>query len=654
KKISNNVYDNLNTESDNLNKKKDEVQQIIEEPKELIAEDSTNEHSIKENVNIIEEDVSKEEKKSIESVLPKNTFTVSFEEMELDDRLKRACARLKYKKPTLVQQTSIPLALMGKDIVARAKTGSGKTAAFCLPILQKILQNNTNLSITSEHALRALVLVPSKELANQVYDVLKSLSFYCQNVVRLLNACDCDGSLKSENPDIVVATPTKFLQLIDSQDTLESLVIDEADLILSFGYEEDLNKLVNFFPKALQTFLFSATLSCDVDRLKVLLVRNPAIIKLEDADEEDLLTQYSLRCTEQEKFLITYFLLKLKVHPFGTGKSLIFVNDIDRGYRLKLFLEQFAIKSCVLNSELPFKSRHHIVQEFNRGLYDYLIATDEVKNDEIDLENEKKVKKKGDKEFGVARGIDFINVQSVINFDFPGNFRGYLHRIGRTARGVGNKGYALSLIEKKKIIPGDNSKKVDLSPTKEEATLLKIQKKQQKIGREILDFNLDMTQVNGFRYRIEDALRIVTKTSVRDARLKEIRNEILNSEKLKAHFEDNPRDLEALRHDKQIHPQKILNHMKHIPTYLAPTKKTSIISKNISSSNEPVVTQTIANDSVSQQKSNGKKRNIEKVKEEDVGIVKFDATKQGTRKNKNYNVNKKLKVDSLKSFSVNK
>lgn len=189
------------------------------------------------------------------------------------------------------------------------------------------------------------------------------------------------------------------------------------------------------------------------------------------------------RCTnDREKFLLLFFLLKLRVHPFGTGKCIIFVNEIDRCFQVKLFLEQFGIKTVVLNSELPVKSRLHIVKEFNRGVYDFLIATDQsdtakmMENDEEALVEEKdeakeenddindeetstttteaapsrRQKKKhhrsGDDEYGVSRGIDFRNVQCVINFDFPKSAKAYTHRIGRTARGVGNKGYALSFM----------------------------------------------------------------------------------------------------------------------------------------------------------------------------------------------------------------
>jgi ATP-dependent RNA helicase DDX56/DBP9 len=263
---------------------------------------------------------------------------------------------------------------------------------------------------------------------------------------------------------------------VDLSESLDSLVIDEADLILSYGYDEDMKAILALLPPIYQSYLMSATMSPDVDELKQLVLRNPAVLKLEEANDPHLLTQYVVRCTEQDKYLLTFFILKLKVHPFGSGKCILFVNSIDRCYRLKLFLEQFGVKCCTLNSELPLKSRFHIVQEFNRGVYDFIIATDEsgdLKFKEVDSDEEeetvtkegteeskdetgdeppkkrqKKTKKKSkDLEYGVSRGIDFKNVQAVINFDVPRTSRSYMHRVGRTARGVGNKGFALTFLE---------------------------------------------------------------------------------------------------------------------------------------------------------------------------------------------------------------
>ncbi|KDR80606.1 hypothetical protein GALMADRAFT_240942 [Galerina marginata CBS 339.88] len=543
----------------------------------------------------------------------------------LDARILRALADSGFARPTLVQAKAIPLALESRDILARARTGSGKTAAYCIPIVQKILstKNNLNLEDGSRQATRALILVPTRELSEQVTASLKTLLSYCDKDIIISNVASGTTShlqrtLLSDKPDIVIATPSRALGLLQSKilslSLLECLVIDEADLILSYGHDEDVRHIFNggYLPKVYQSFLMSATMTEDVELLKGLALRNPAILKLEEGeDEAALLSQYAVRCSEVDKFLLTYVILKLKLIK---GKTIIFVNDVDRSYRLKLFLEQFSIKSCVLNSELPLNSRYHVVQEFNKGVYDYIIATDESGANEPDTEEEgeeeeftstqrepipaetsessssktpsnkrkrepsppshksrkRDRKDKGkDKEYGVTRGVDFVDVACVLNFDLPTSSRSYTHRVGRTAR-AGRTGMSLSFVVPKDLW-GKNKVVGGLpSAEKDEGVFSKIEKEQGARGSKIKEYNFDMKQVEAFRYRMEDALRSVTRSAIREARVKELKTEILNSDKLKAHFEDNPLDLEFLRHDKPLHPTRIQPHMKHVPKYLLP------------------------------------------------------------------------------------
>ena len=297
------------------------------------------------------------------------------------------------------------------------------------------------------------------------------------------------------------------------------------------------------------------------------------------------------------------------------GKSIIFVGDIDRCYRLKLFFEQFGIKSCVLNSELPVNSRIHTIQEFNKNVYDIIIAADESEvlevrgaksnstqknradgggdNGGVDVslhtngemadqrdtafetEDEQAVKqpKKNKKttEYGVSRGIDFRNISCVLNFDLPTTSKSYTHRIGRTGR-AGNIGVALSF-----VVPADLYHKhmpTTLASTRhDEETLDKITNYQQKRGREVKLYHFDMKQVNGFRYRMNDALRAVTGIAIRKARTRELKQELLKSEKLKRHFEENPEDLQHLRHDGELRTARIQSHLRHVPDYLMPNGK---------------------------------------------------------------------------------
>ncbi|KAI0271752.1 P-loop containing nucleoside triphosphate hydrolase protein [Russula aff. rugulosa BPL654] len=520
----------------------------------------------------------------------------------------RALADLGFSRPTRVQQQAIPLALENRDVLARAPTGSGKTAAYCIPLLQKLL----NAKLT-----RALILVPTRELAEQVLDHLKGLVKYCESDVSIVNVAggvtaQLQRVLLSDRPHVVIGTPSKVLSLLRAKTLslshLDSLVIDEADLILSYGHDEDIRSIFsgNFLPKVYQSFLMSATMADDVEILKGLALRSPVTLNLEeDKDEAFNLVQYVVRTTEADKFLLTYVILKLKLIQ---GKCIIFVNDVDRCYRVKLFLEQFSIKSCVLNSELPLNSRYHVVQEFNKGVYDYIIATDEGGNEQDDegsgseslqLEAEdygdgdpgssrrkrkraptppvktgrhkKRRGAKSDKEYGVARGIDFLDVACILNFDLPSSARAYTHRVGRTAR-AGRGGTALSF-----VLPSSEfgkHKAVGSVPSTrhDEKTWERISRAQQ--GR-VREYVFDKRQVDGFRYRMEDALRAVTRYAIREARLKEIKQELLTSDKLKAHFEDNPNDLEFLKHDKPLHPTRVQPHMKHVPKYLMPKVATA-------------------------------------------------------------------------------
>lgn len=329
----------------------------------------------------------------------------------------------------------------------------------------------------------------------------------------------------------------------------------------------------------------------------------PKILLLPRANQRKL-----RRCAEDEKFLLTYVIFKLQLVK---GKVIIFVCDVDRCYRVKLFLEQFGIKSCVLNSELPINSRLHVVEEFNKGVYDIIIAADDQEvmgvpkpskkaketeedaekkeevgssEDEEDVEgpsDKQKSKKRKmsskEKDYGISRGIDFQNVACVLNFDLPTTSKSYTHRIGRTGR-AGKAGMALSF-----VVPADQygkHKPTSTSTAKhDEAVVAKIIKRQAKLGNEVKPYHFEMAQVDAFRYRMTDALRAVTRLAVQEARAREIRQELIKSEKLKRHFEENPDELRQLRHDGELRAARVQPHLKHVPEYLMPAKGRKGISK---------------------------------------------------------------------------
>ncbi|PJF18873.1 hypothetical protein PSACC_01285 [Paramicrosporidium saccamoebae] len=476
---------------------------------------------------------------------------IDFSSFELDARLTRILLRNNITKPTLIQEKAIPLALAGKDLLAKAKTGSGKTLAYLLPILQRLLT-------VSKAGVRTLILVPTKELARQVAETTTSYLHYAPKELCCLNlageeSLQLQKSMLAVHPSVLISTPSRLLPHLDSKalllDSLDFFVVDEADLVLSFGYTQDLERIVQeFLPKTVQTFLMSATLTGEMEKLKSLVMRNPVILKLQEAEEEDqnLLQQYVIRCEQEDKFILMYVVLKLKLLK---GKLLVFANDVERCFRLKLFLEQFGIKTCLLNPELPLQSRHHIVDEFNRGVYDIIIASDTESSAVVP----KKGKKHGktDKEGGVARGVDFRHVDVVVNFDLPQRVDSYVHRVGRTARG-GNTGTALSFV----------------SSTCDETILRAIGADQEQRGSQIIPHEFDLKQIDGFRYRCSDALRAVTKVAIHTARLQAAKDEIVKSEKLKTFFEERPKDLGLLRHDNSSGVIKARPHLKHVPEYL--------------------------------------------------------------------------------------
>ncbi|KFA49185.1 hypothetical protein S40293_07190 [Stachybotrys chartarum IBT 40293] len=531
----------------------------------------------------------------------------SFTDLGLDARLVQAVAEQSFLEPTLVQRKAIPLALNGQDVLCKAKTGSGKTAAYVLPILSAILKRK---AADPAPFTSALILVPTRELADQVSKAIERFSAFCAKDIRTVKLTDklsdaVQRSLLTTSPDVVISTPARAWHNVNANSSalslgkLGHLVLDEADLLLSYGYDQDLENLSFSIPKGVQTIMMSATLTEEVDKLKALFYRNknPTLLDLEEPEAEgEGVTQLYTKCAEDEKFLLAYIIFKLQLIK---GKCIIFVADIDRCYRLKLFFEQFGIRSCILNSELPVNSRIHVVEEFNRNVYDIIIASDEnevlgneeksqkeeaeeaegpkdgaQKNEGDEAEDERRHPKKKrktskrDREYGVSRGIDFKNVAAVINFDLPTSASSYTHRIGRTAR-AGQTGMALSFVVPKDLYRKHMPTSIQTAEN-DEKILARIMRQQAKKGKELKPYNFSAEQAEAFRYRMNDALRAVTKVAIREARTRELRQELLKSDKLKRYFEENPAEMSHLRHDGELRTARQQAHLKHIPDYLLP------------------------------------------------------------------------------------
>lgn len=511
---------------------------------------------------------------------------MTFDELGLDEQLKRALRKKGMTTTTPIQREAIPLILEGKDVVAKAKTGSGKTFAYLLPLLQELLKLSSEGRIRKS-APNALILVPTRELCQQVFNEASSLLELCTSKVKIVQvtASMSDKDIKlalSGPPNILVTTPACVATCISKgivqgssiKESLSMMILDEADLLLSYRCEDDLKALVPHIPRSCQSILMSATSSPDIDKLTKLLLHNPFILTLTEVGhaKDDVIPrnvqQFSISCSAKDKMLYILALLKLDLIQ---KKVLIFVNSIDMAFRLRLFLEKFGIRSAVLNAELPQNSRLHIIEAFNARLFDYLIATDDNKPKEVketNKENKKDSRQSRkhsqqtlDAEFGVVRGVDFKNVFTVVNFDMPPNPAGYIHRIGRTGR-ANKSGASISLVS-----PEENN------------IFEEIEQMVQDIAKKdiscISSFPLlTKNAVESLRYRAQDVARSVTSRDIQEARRQDIKNEILNSEKLKAHFVENPTDLDLLKHDKLLSNKTIPAHLRDVPEYLIdPTTK---------------------------------------------------------------------------------
>lgn len=243
----------------------------------------------------------------------------TFETLGLDSRLLQGIAQQGFENPTPVQAKAIPLALQGRDVLAKAKTGSGKTAAYLLPILNSILKRKqvrvemtiwrnivlTSLKSSSAPATTALILVPTRELAEQVYKAVDVFAAFSAKDIRAINLTQkvsdaVQRSLLADSPDLVIATPARALLNMNtaslSLEQLTHLVIDEADLVLSYGYDEDLQNVAKSIPKGVQTILMSATLTSEVETLKGLFCRDPVVLELaEEESEGEGVSQYVVK-----------------------------------------------------------------------------------------------------------------------------------------------------------------------------------------------------------------------------------------------------------------------------------------------------------------------------------------------------------------------
>lgn len=350
----------------------------------------------------------------------------SFIELHISRPLLRACEALGYSKPTPIQAACIPLALTGRDICGSAITGSGKTAAFALPTLERLLYRPKN-----RPAIRVLILTPTRELAVQVHSMIGKLAQFmpdirCCLVVGGLSTKVQEAALRTM-PDIVVATPGRMIDHLRNSmsvdlDDLAVLILDEADRLLELGFSAEIRELVRLCPKRRQTMLFSATMTEEVDELINLSLNKPLRLSADPSTKRPAtLTEEVVRIRRTREGNHEAVLLALCTKTF-TSKVIVFSGTKQAAHRLKIIFGLLGFKAAELHGNLTQAQRLDALELFRRQEVDFLIATDVA-----------------------ARGLDIIGVQTVINFACPRDLTSYVHRVGRTAR-AGREGYAVTFV----------------------------------------------------------------------------------------------------------------------------------------------------------------------------------------------------------------
>ncbi len=357
-----------------------------------------------------------------------NTVPTNFAELGLIPPLLARLSELEYQQPTPIQAQAIPSVLAGRDLIAGANTGSGKTASFALPMLQQLHTETVRDNRSQKgNYVAGLVLVPTRELAKQVADSIKSYATHfngAMKTVAVFGGVSANTQMLAlrGGTDILVATPGRLLDLISSNaiklDKVKSLVLDEADRMLSLGFTEELSALLALMPQKKQTLLFSATFPEKVQELTQKLLIDPVEIQLQSADASTLV-QRVFTVNKGEKTAVLAHL----IHEHQWQQALIFVNAKKHCNHLAEKLSKRGIIAEVFHGDQGQGARNRVLDAFKYGEIDVLIATDIA-----------------------ARGLDIEKLPVVINFDLPRSPADYMHRIGRSGR-AGEVGLGLSLID---------------------------------------------------------------------------------------------------------------------------------------------------------------------------------------------------------------
>ena len=349
----------------------------------------------------------------------------SFSELNLAPALARAVAEMGYESMTPIQAQAIPVVLTGQDVMGAAQTGTGKTAAFSLPLLQRLLKHENASTSPARHPVRALVLLPTRELADQVAQQVKLYAKYTQ-----LRSAVVFGGMDmkpqtvelKKGVEVLVATPGRLLDHIEAKNVVlnhvEYVVLDEADRMLDIGFLPDLQRILSHLPKQRTTLLFSATFSPEIKRLAGSYLQNPVTIEVARPNETAAtIEQHFYSVSVDDK----YRALRQLVKSRGITQACIFCNSKLGCARLARSLERDGLRTAALHGDKSQDERLKALEAFKQGQVDLLVCTDVA-----------------------ARGLDVHNLEAVINVDVTPDSEIHIHRIGRTGRGDA-EGLALTL-----------------------------------------------------------------------------------------------------------------------------------------------------------------------------------------------------------------
>jgi ATP-dependent RNA helicase RhlE len=352
--------------------------------------------------------------------------TISFADLKLAPEILRALAESGYTTPTPIQAQAIPLVLEGRDLMAGAQTGTGKTAAFALPMLQKLLPEANSSASPARHPVRALILVPTRELAIQVEENFKAYAKHC----KLRSLVVFGGvDIKTQTPtlkrgvEILVATPGRLLDHIEMKSVqlnqVQMLVLDEADRMLDMGFMPDLKRILALLPKKRQNLMFSATFSNEIKKLSAEFLTRPKLIEVarSNATAENV-TQKVYLVEQADKHVLLAQLLRGN----DASQVLVFTKTKITAGRLARQLQKEGVAADAIHGDKTQLERIKALDAFKNGTITVLIGTDVA-----------------------ARGLDIDQLPMVINYEIPHSPEDYIHRIGRTGR-AGASGKAISLV----------------------------------------------------------------------------------------------------------------------------------------------------------------------------------------------------------------